>query len=229
MSQSGTPAFTQPDTALVPFPAGTHGPVSRLRARPAHARARPLYKLACARHWTAFATPHRCPPPLPRMSARTSFASTLARAASRPGAGRALRMASAGALRPPVAQAAPQAVRSFSSSVAAREYESPFGVNSLNKFTEEEELLRDSVRSFARDLIAPKVEEMDEKELMDPAIIKGLFENGYMGIETDPDYGGAGSSFTSAIIVIEGMRFFCFSFYDGVLTVTLLFPFSRVG
>lgn len=34
------------------------------------------------------------------------------------------------------------------------------------------------VRRFAQDEIAPKVREMDEKELMDPAIIKGLFENG---------------------------------------------------
>lgn len=27
-------------------------------------------------------------------------------------------------------------------------------------------------------MIAPKVREMDEKEVMDPEIIKGLFENG---------------------------------------------------
>ncbi|KAG9076362.1 hypothetical protein FS749_011881 [Ceratobasidium sp. UAMH 11750] len=38
---------------------------------------------------------------------------------------------------------------------------------------------------------------------MDPTIVKGLFENGLMGIETSPDHGGAGSSFTSAIIAIE--------------------------
>lgn len=44
---------------------------------------------------------------------------------------------------------------------------------------------------------------MDENEMMDPAIIKGLFEQGLMGIETSVDLGGAESSFTSAIIVIE--------------------------
>jgi len=44
---------------------------------------------------------------------------------------------------------------------------------------------------------------MDENESMDPSIIKGLFEQGLMGIEISPDYGGAGGSFTSAIIVIE--------------------------
>jgi alkylation response protein AidB-like acyl-CoA dehydrogenase len=63
---------------------------------------------------------------------------------------------------------------------------------------------------------------MDENESMDPIIIQGLFEQGVgysgvfiptvfftlssfqlMGIETNPDFGGSGSSFTSAIIAIE--------------------------
>jgi len=45
---------------------------------------------------------------------------------------------------------------------------------------------------------------MDENEKMDPEIIKGLFEQGLMAVETDPDLGGAGGSFMSAILVIEG-------------------------
>ena len=44
---------------------------------------------------------------------------------------------------------------------------------------------------------------MDENEMMDPAVIQGLFEQGLMGIETSADHGGAESSFTSAIIAIE--------------------------
>lgn len=64
-------------------------------------------------------------------------------------------------------------------------------------------MLRDVVSRFAREVVAPRVREMDEAEKMDPIIIKGLFENGLMGIETDPDLGGSGSSFTSAIIAIE--------------------------
>lgn len=64
-------------------------------------------------------------------------------------------------------------------------------------------MLRDAVRRFAEDVVAPRVEAMDEAEKMDPAVIKGLFEQGLMGIETDPEFGGAGGSFTSAIIVIE--------------------------
>jgi short/branched chain acyl-CoA dehydrogenase len=34
------------------------------------------------------------------------------------------------------------------------------------------------VRRFAKDVVEPKVREMDENEMMDPAIIQGLFEQG---------------------------------------------------
>ncbi|KAJ7647911.1 acyl-CoA oxidase [Roridomyces roridus] len=76
-------------------------------------------------------------------------------------------------------------------------------VNSLDVYTEEETMLREAVQRFATDVVGPKVREMDENEQMDPAIIKGLFEQGLMGVETSAEHGGAESSFTSAIIVIE--------------------------
>jgi short/branched chain acyl-CoA dehydrogenase len=44
---------------------------------------------------------------------------------------------------------------------------------------------------------------MDEKELLDPSILKGLFDQGLMGIETEAKYEGAESSFTAAILVVE--------------------------
>ncbi|KZT13166.1 acyl-CoA oxidase [Laetiporus sulphureus 93-53] len=92
------------------------------------------------------------------------------------------------------------AARSFSVSQAAWS-EPP--VNSLDSFTEEEQMLRESVARFAQDVVAPKVREMDENEMMDPTVVKGLFEQGLMGIETSSEFGGAESSFTSAIIAIE--------------------------
>lgn len=64
-------------------------------------------------------------------------------------------------------------------------------------------MIRETVQRFANDVVKPKVREMDEKEMMDPAVIKGLFEQGLMGIETSADHGGSESSFTSAIIAIE--------------------------
>lgn len=35
-----------------------------------------------------------------------------------------------------------------------------------------------TVKRFAEDVVGPKVREMDENEMMDPSIIKGLFEQG---------------------------------------------------
>ncbi|KAF9480806.1 acyl-CoA oxidase [Pholiota conissans] len=92
------------------------------------------------------------------------------------------------------------ASRSFATTRARRSEAVP---TSLNAFSDEEVMLRDSVKRFATDVVAPKVRDMDENESMDPSIIKGLFEQGLMGIETSPDQGGSGMSFTSAIIAIE--------------------------
>jgi len=74
---------------------------------------------------------------------------------------------------------------------------------SLFTFTEEEEILRDAVRKFSREKVQPKVAEMDEKEQLDSAVLKGLFEQGLMGIETEAEYNGANSSFTAAILTVE--------------------------
>ncbi|KAI0084183.1 mitochondrial acyl-CoA dehydrogenase [Irpex rosettiformis] len=64
-------------------------------------------------------------------------------------------------------------------------------------------MLRETVQRFAQDVVGPKVREMDENEMMDPSIIKGLFEQGLMAIETPGELGGAESSFTAAVIAIE--------------------------
>ncbi|KIK80900.1 hypothetical protein PAXRUDRAFT_833237 [Paxillus rubicundulus Ve08.2h10] len=97
----------------------------------------------------------------------------------------------------------PIALLSSRLSTSPVRYTESFSPNSLDTFTEEEEMLRESVKRFATEVVGPKVREMDEKENMAPEVIKGLFEQGLMGIETSADHGGAESSFTSAIIAIE--------------------------
>ncbi|PIA14375.1 acyl-CoA dehydrogenase NM domain-like protein [Coemansia reversa NRRL 1564] len=76
-------------------------------------------------------------------------------------------------------------------------------LQSLNTLSEDEEMMRDVVSRFAREVVQPKVAEMDEKEIMDPQVIRGLFDAGLMGVETPVDFGGAEASFLSAILVIE--------------------------
>ncbi|CAE7835689.1 ACADSB [Symbiodinium sp. KB8] len=44
---------------------------------------------------------------------------------------------------------------------------------------------------------------MDETATMDPGIIKGLFEQGLMGVEIPEEYGGTGMNFMAACLVIE--------------------------
>ncbi|KAJ1792746.1 hypothetical protein LPJ59_004804 [Coemansia sp. RSA 2399] len=91
--------------------------------------------------------------------------------------------------------------RSFGASAIARDNSDV--KQSLHTLTEDEEMMREMVSRFARDVVLPKVSEMDESENMDPSVIRGLFETGLMGIETPADLGGSEASFLSAILVIE--------------------------
>ncbi|MEE1131146.1 MAG: acyl-CoA dehydrogenase [Caryophanon sp.] len=70
------------------------------------------------------------------------------------------------------------------------------------RFTEEQLMMRDMVRSFANDKIAPLVEEM-EKGVFPRDILAQMGELGLMGITVPEQYGGAGMDFTSYIIAIN--------------------------
>jgi alkylation response protein AidB-like acyl-CoA dehydrogenase len=60
-----------------------------------------------------------------------------------------------------------------------------------------------SVKAFAEKDVAPFVKEMDANSEMNPSVIKGLFDNGLMAVETPVELGGSGGSFMSACLVIE--------------------------
>jgi alkylation response protein AidB-like acyl-CoA dehydrogenase len=67
----------------------------------------------------------------------------------------------------------------------------------------DEAIFRQSVRQFAEQAVAPHVAEMDRTQTMRPELVRGVFELGLMGIEVPETLGGAGASFTAAIIAIE--------------------------
>ena len=73
----------------------------------------------------------------------------------------------------------------------------------LTRLADDEQLLRDSVREFARHRIRPIVREMDEQARFPAALITDLFGLGVMGIEIPEAYGGAGGRFFHAVIVVE--------------------------
>ena len=73
----------------------------------------------------------------------------------------------------------------------------------LTVLTEDEGLLRDSVREFAERRIRPHVREMDEQAKFPRALLDELFQLGVMGIEIPEDFGGAGARFFHAVIAVE--------------------------
>lgn len=64
-------------------------------------------------------------------------------------------------------------------------------------------LLNISVAKLAKEQIGPLVSKMDEDNQLDPTVIKMLFDNGLMGIETPVDYGGSGCNFMTSMLVVE--------------------------
>jgi alkylation response protein AidB-like acyl-CoA dehydrogenase len=73
----------------------------------------------------------------------------------------------------------------------------------LTLLTEEEQMFRDMVRQFAEETVAPLVHDMDRDARMDRSLIPQLFELGLMGIEVPESLGGTGSSFFTAVLIVE--------------------------
>ncbi len=74
---------------------------------------------------------------------------------------------------------------------------------SLTSLTEEEQLIRASVREFAQASIRPLVREMDEQARIPRSLIDGLFALGVMAIEIPETFGGSGGSFFHAVLTVE--------------------------
>jgi butyryl-CoA dehydrogenase/short/branched chain acyl-CoA dehydrogenase len=73
----------------------------------------------------------------------------------------------------------------------------------LTLLSEEEQMFQQSVRDFAVEQIRPLVHQMDHDATMDKDLIKSFFDLGIMGIEVPEQYGGAGSTFFNAVLVVE--------------------------
>jgi short/branched chain acyl-CoA dehydrogenase len=73
----------------------------------------------------------------------------------------------------------------------------------LTSLTEEELMFQQSVREFAIEKIRPLVHEMDEKAEMNRTLIESFFELGIMGVEVPDRFGGAGSTFFTAVLIVE--------------------------
>jgi len=69
--------------------------------------------------------------------------------------------------------------------------------------------MKEAARKFGQEEVAPRVREMDARSQLDPAVLRGLFDNGFMAIETPAEYGGVGASFFASILTIEELARHC--------------------
>jgi len=73
-------------------------------------------------------------------------------------------------------------------------------------FTEEQQLLRKTVRQFVDDEILPHIGEWDAKGGFDPVIWKRLADLGLMGVCVPEKFGGSGMDYNSLAIVCEELE-----------------------
>lgn len=69
--------------------------------------------------------------------------------------------------------------------------------------TEEQLMIRDAARDFARNELLPGVIERDEKQLFPHEQIKKMGELGFLGMMVDPQYGGGGMDTVSYVLAME--------------------------
>lgn len=70
-------------------------------------------------------------------------------------------------------------------------------------FTEEQELLRSTVRQFAETEIAPYVRQWDEAQVFPREVVRKAGQLGFYGVIFPEEYGGAGLGYVDYVIVIE--------------------------
>ncbi len=79
------------------------------------------------------------------------------------------------------------------------------------ELTEEQGMLRDTVRRFAETEIKPQAAELDEKHEHPAEIIKQLGELGMMGIAVPEQYGGGGMDYVSYVLALVEVSKACAS------------------
>ncbi|HJT18357.1 MAG TPA: acyl-CoA dehydrogenase family protein, partial [Thermoanaerobaculia bacterium] len=73
----------------------------------------------------------------------------------------------------------------------------------LTVLSEEEQMFQQTVRDFAIEKVRPLVHQMDQDAKMSKELIDAFFELGIMGVEVPDRWGGAGSTFFTAVLIVE--------------------------
>lgn len=81
----------------------------------------------------------------------------------------------------------------------------PADLGSLQGLSETEVLFRDSVAEFVEAEVRPRVTTMERESKLDPALIRGAFDLGLMGIEVEERFGGAGGTMMMVTLAVEAI------------------------
>ena len=73
----------------------------------------------------------------------------------------------------------------------------------LAELTEDQQIIKDTIRNFAEDKIRPVIMEYDESQKFPMELLHELGELGFMGILFPEEYGGAGLGYVEFEIIIE--------------------------
>ncbi len=79
------------------------------------------------------------------------------------------------------------------------------------QLTEQQRMIRDAARDFARQELAPHAAEWDQGEIFPAEAVKKLGELGFMGINVPEQYGGAGLDMVSYVLAMEEVSAACAS------------------
>ncbi|MCX7636054.1 MAG: acyl-CoA dehydrogenase family protein, partial [Syntrophales bacterium] len=80
-----------------------------------------------------------------------------------------------------------------------------------DEFTDEQKMLRETLRQFAEKEVAPLAYEIDRDERFPHESFAKLRDMGLLGITAPPEYGGAGAGYTEMCIVTEELSAVCLS------------------
>jgi len=94
------------------------------------------------------------------------------------------------------------------------------------ELTEEQVMLRDMVRRLAREKVAPRAAEIDEKAEYPQDMFDLLRQNELLGIPLPQEYGGSGAGILSTCIVVEELAKYCYN--TAYLVVLTIAPFGAI-
>ena len=80
-------------------------------------------------------------------------------------------------------------------------------MNMDEQLTEDERMVRDAARSYCRDKLMPRVQEMFRKESVDTSIFREMGELGLLGPTIPTEYGGAGLNYVSYGLVAREIEY----------------------